>query len=102
MIQQFIYLVRVDDTFKIGRTNHLQERLSNLKVANPNIKDYFAYYCVTDSVLLEKMLHTKFKDVHVRGEWFELTLEDLKNLESFISSKCLYKVNVEDISQLTY
>ncbi len=62
---------------KIGRTNDIMRRLSAFNVDSPvELSPIHLYYC-NKSDQLEKKLHKKFSGKRCRGEWFELSSEDI-------------------------
>lgn len=73
----YVYLIGEDNMekkYKIGSTkcNDINKRLKQLQTGNSNpiyIKDYFE---TSSPFKLETMLHNKYKDYNVIGEWFEL------------------------------
>lgn len=66
----YIYFIRVlpDGPIKIGRTNKLALRLSDLQVANH--AELKLMLVVRDDGNYERMLHRKFNYCRIRGEWF--------------------------------
>jgi hypothetical protein len=76
----WVYLLKAENGFyKIGRSKNPRIRVSAITkaVAPFEIEEiHKAFY--TDCVKAEKELHEKFKDKRQRGEWFALTLEDVK------------------------
>lgn len=65
-----IYFIKGCETgrVKIGYSNNIENRLSTLQVGCPEKLIIWGTY---DGKLTEKEIHKKFKDLHVRGEWFE-------------------------------
>lgn len=61
-----VYLVRsFGNYYKIGKTNNIEKRLKQLGTSNPEI----TLIGLTD-LYSEELLHKKFKDYRVKGEWF--------------------------------
>ncbi len=62
---------------KIGRTNDIMQRLSAFNVDSPvELSPVHLHYCdKADQV--EKKLHKKFSSKKRRGEWFQLSPEDI-------------------------
>jgi hypothetical protein len=70
-----IYFVKCNEFVKIGITNNSAEgRLTILQVANPYKLTLLLTIQTTDQTL-EKQLHQRFDQYHVRGEWFFLSRE---------------------------
>lgn len=67
--------------YKIGITkNDLSERLRNLNTGNPNkITVENTYYPKVKASKLEARLHKRFSYSLVKGEWYNLTDEDVNN-----------------------
>lgn len=68
------YLMKDENTgfVKIGKSIHPQKRESTLQSEKPVI----SLFKVCDK-LIESELHNKFKNKRIRGEWFDLTKEDI-------------------------
>ena len=85
MKSQYIYILyEGNDIFKIGRTSNIHNRLNSYKTHNSNIKGYLAVFEVSDSKLAEKHLHRIYEKYRTTHEFFELPLEELKDLENRI------------------
>ena len=83
MKSQYVYILyEGNDIFKIGRTSNIQNRLKSYKTHNSNVNGYLAVFEVSDSKLAEKHLHRVYNDYRVNNEFFELPLEQLKDLEN--------------------
>lgn len=77
-----VYFIKniITNNIKIGRTNDdIETRLSCLQTGNDCelvvIKTIECY-----SRIIEKELHTKFAEYHVRGEWYKITEEQINEL----------------------
>ena len=72
----FIYESDTPDTVKIGYTYNLRRRLCEFQIAN--IKDLLVknYYYTQFPRDEEARLHEKYKDTHIRGEWYRLPPRD--------------------------
>jgi hypothetical protein len=88
-----VYFVNAENTnmFKIGYTKQsIHKRLSNLQTGCPlNLSVYKTVGC-DDPIILEHYLHDCFNDKKIRGEWFDVTFEDVENLVEFLQGN--YKV----------
>lgn len=74
----FIYLVRANTgEFKIGYSVDVQKRLKAFSVQPPFEYELVHAIPVDDMVQAELMLHEKFLDKRIRGEWFKLSDEDI-------------------------
>jgi hypothetical protein len=63
--------------FKIGKTTNITRRLQNLKTGNP-FELHLIYLFDGD---VERQLHKKFKRNKIRGEFYQLTKEQVKKLK---------------------
>ena len=64
---------------KIGMTDNWERRLKQIRNMNPE----FSFLCVIKHdkpAVAEAMLHTKYSNKRVIGEWFELSVEDVKEI----------------------
>ncbi|KKL11801.1 hypothetical protein LCGC14_2542140 [marine sediment metagenome] len=79
----YIYIFKSDYVFKIGMSNNPKKRFEIIRQTNPTLIS-IAEYKTEYKVECEKGLHRLFKDKRFRGEWFELTKEDLWRIEPFV------------------
>jgi hypothetical protein len=80
----FVYLIgEINDVkkYKIGstRAKNINKRLKQLQTGNSNPLFIESYYETDKPFKLETMLHNKFKDNNVIGEWFEIKDEDIRS-----------------------
>ena len=75
-----IYFIKHTEYVKIGFTNDINNRLSQLQVSSP-IK-LFILGLIEGTVEDEYMYHLKFKNLHCHGEWFKYTDEINKFIET--------------------
>ena len=68
--------------YKIGRTNHPSRRLNRFDVVLPIETSLIALLESSDAAALEKRLHLRYGKQHTRGEWFNLTPDQLKAIRS--------------------
>ncbi|TNF28583.1 MAG: hypothetical protein EP314_03640, partial [Bacteroidetes bacterium] len=80
---KYVYLIRNNLTglYKIGNSIEPYRRERTLQSREPDI----------DMIILRKSpytvetkLHQKYKSKRQRGEWFELSIKDVKDIEKFI------------------
>lgn len=83
--KDYTYLMLNDDTglIKIGRSNNPKHREKTLQFQEPMVH---MIACWETPKSLETDLHKLFKDKRVRGEWFRLTMANLKKLEEYMKS----------------
>ena len=83
----FVYLIGEENNenrYKIGSTRckNINKRLKQLQTGNSNKLLIENYYETNKPFKLETMLHNRFKDVNVIGEWFEISEDDKKNFKN--------------------
>jgi hypothetical protein len=87
LINGIVYFIKVKDSnrFKIGfTTKTIEKRLSGLQVGCPyDLIPYRAIKC-SDPNKLEKYLHDCFSAQNIRGEWFDLTDDEVDQITNFI------------------
>lgn len=78
--QTNIYVMKDNHTghYKIGRSKNPVKREATLLSQKSSIELLFFF---EGTINQEKMLHEIFQDKWVRGEWFELTEEDLQSIK---------------------
>lgn len=85
----FIYVLKITDTannvfYKIGLAKNLEQRVNTLQTGNPfEIKIILSFY-VESMIEEEKKLHFMFSHKRLRGEWFNLTNDDLNIIASMV------------------
>jgi hypothetical protein len=87
----YVYLIgeeNEENKYKIGSTKckDINKRLKQLQTGNSNQLYIKAYYETSRPFRLETMLHNKFKEYNVIGEWFELNKDDIESFESVCHS----------------
>lgn len=94
----YVYLIgeeNEENKYKIGSTKckDINNRLKQLQTGNSNPLYIKAYYETSKPFRLESMLHNKFKEYNVIGEWFELNDENVKKFKE----ECERYQNIIDI-----
>lgn len=76
----FLYLIRYADSnqFKIGLSANPSKRLEQLQTSTPNILHLVHTIKVDDMVGSELFFHLKYQSKRIRGEWFELSEDEVK------------------------
>ena len=71
-----VYFVRLagSEFVKVGKTQNINQRLSNLQVSNPSVLIIDFLFVTPEHDKYEKQLHQHLviKGQHVRGEWFRI------------------------------
>jgi len=78
----FVYLIGESDNegkYKIGstRAKDINTRMKQLQTGNSSSLFLKSYYETDKPFKLETMLHNKFKEKNIIGEWFEMNAEDI-------------------------
>ena len=82
-VNQFIYIIKDNDYYKIGYTTNYKKRIKAYKTHNANINTV----CLVETEKafeLEAYLHDMYKDKNIRGEWFDLTEKDVITSMQFL------------------
>jgi hypothetical protein len=80
----YVYLVKADKYFKIGRSKQPDVRFSQIGLQLPFPFEVLHIVPVSDMYEAEKHLHSKFAHRHLNGEWFSLSdteVAEIMNLE---------------------
>lgn len=73
----YIYLVQAGGRYKIGKATDVTKRIKSLQTGSAE-EIRLIHTIPTQRVeLAEKQLHTRFKAKRERGEWFDLSAEDV-------------------------
>ena len=94
----YVYLIgeeNEENKYKIGSTKckDINKRLKQLQTGNSNPLFIKTYFETSRPFRLESMLHNKFRQYNVIGEWFELNDEDVKKFKE----ECERYQNIIDI-----
>lgn len=79
----FVYFIYCEPkrVFKIGKSVDPKKRFCAIKTASPNPKDYrlFGLIKSDDYHNLEKSFHLKYELKRRSGEWFDISIDEVKN-----------------------
>lgn len=84
--RNYIYIVESDHLYKIGYASNLEGRLTVIKTSSPHeVRLIYLIPIPADAKhkKVENALHKMFKDSHVKGEWFNLSMKDIAKIKSF-------------------
>lgn len=77
-IKGWVYLLKSPlGAFKIGRTKNPNDRLKTFKTSLPFEVEYLHLIETPDMVGLEQVLHLRYHNKRVNGEWFNLSPDDV-------------------------
>lgn len=78
----FIYIIKemVNDTLKIGKAKNVRDRLDHFEVKLPFDFEVLYQIPVANRHEAEKIMHNKFEDRNVNGEWFKIKEEDVDKI----------------------
>ena len=79
---KYIYLIKLDEYYKIGVSNDVEKRKKQLATGTPEdhiiIKKFKSKY----PFKVENLLHRTFKSKLINKEWFDLTTDDINNFNN--------------------
>jgi predicted GIY-YIG superfamily endonuclease len=97
----YIYLIEneISDSkvYKIGYTNNLKKRLTELNTGNPGKLSLLKYFETKIPTKLEKVLHNRYKSKKIKGEWFELDDTDISSFNEICRK---YENNLTDLIEM--
>ena len=77
----FVYLIKHDKDYKIGKAKHAGKRNYDLGLILPRDIEKIHVIRTDDPAGIEKYWHDRFKDKRGKGEWFNLTSQDVKTFK---------------------
>ena len=85
------------DLYKIGITNNINRRLSQIKTQSGCEIDLIEYFHVCifyglDSKSIEEELHKTYKKSRVVGEWFKFTEDEADDCYCYMSDLCEFGI----------
>ena len=67
-----VYFMRAGEAIKIGVTRNLKQRRSEIQTSNS--QDVHMIGALVGGRHLEEILHHRFREHHIRGEWFSVAI----------------------------
>ncbi len=79
--EKYVYLMinKRNNHFKIGRSKSLYHREKTLQSQEPEI-ELVTFWCCPG--FIERVLHRQYSPKRKRGEWFDLTMNDLRGIKA--------------------
>ena len=79
----YVYLVKMDKWFKIGKTNDILRRTGELRITLPERETLVHTISTVDSSGVEGYWHKRFDDRRRNGEWFLLSPGDVREFKNW-------------------
>jgi len=77
----FVYGIQIDgeQPIKIGRTSNLKKRIEMMQTSHFRAYVIVFSILVSNTIDIERAIHDTFYDRRISGEWFDVTVEELRD-----------------------
>ncbi len=83
-MKSFIYLIYSEIGFMIGKSSDIYRRFAIIDAHSPLDLQLFRVYRINKNGIHEKRLHKLFAAKCIRGGWFALDIEDIKEIDKYL------------------
>jgi len=74
----YVYLLKSGSHFKIGRSENVEKRIKQISVSLPEKVELVHVIRTDDTAGIEAYWHRRFAESRANGEWFNLSLADVR------------------------
>jgi hypothetical protein len=90
----FIRQIRDEPRVKIGFTKSLNSRLIAINTSNSDELEIIGFIKTTDMKTLESEFHDQFHDFKIKGEWYELSEEQVVTILDYYRETGCFDIDV--------
>jgi len=83
-MKSFLYLIYSEIGFMIGKSSDIYRRFAVIDTHSPIELQLFRVYKIEKNGYHEKRLHKKFESKRIRGGWFALNINDIKEIDKYL------------------
>ena len=84
-MKSFLYLIYSEIGFMIGKSSDIHRRFAVIDAHSPIDLQLFRVYRIEKNSLHEKRLHKKYAHKQIRGGWFSLDMDDIKEIDAYLT-----------------